>query len=55
MYWTDDTTNLVKKVPVGGGNATLVARGQDSPSGIVVDGQNIYWVNWGGTVMKTPK
>jgi len=32
VYWTDDTRNAIIKVPVGGGEATLVAAGSGSPS-----------------------
>jgi hypothetical protein len=41
------------KVPVGGGEATTIASGQDSPTQIVVDSTNVYWVT-GSACMSTP-
>lgn len=52
VYWTIGTG--VMKVPLGGGVPITVASGQSSPSGIALDGTNVYWTAGGdyGTVMK---
>jgi hypothetical protein len=36
---------VVSGVPVGGGNATVVAMGQASPFGLASDGTYAYWTN----------
>jgi hypothetical protein len=42
------------KVPVGGGTPVTLVSGQNQPLGIAIDATNIYWTNYGGTVMKVP-
>jgi hypothetical protein len=45
IYWTDFAGGNVWKVPVGGGNATLVAGKQSGPCSIIARGTDIYWTN----------
>jgi hypothetical protein len=57
VYWTDETAGTVTKVPVGGGDATVIAKDQASVSELAIDGANLYWLNAGtdGAVMKLAK
>jgi hypothetical protein len=57
VYWTDEATRTIRKVPVGGGEATVVATDQRSPSELTIDGTNIYWINAtaDGAIMKLAK
>jgi hypothetical protein len=58
IYWgTDDGgEGMIKRGPKGGGTATPVARGLKTPSGVTVDGVNVYWAD-GGThsIQMAPK
>jgi hypothetical protein len=45
VYWTLNTSNKVRKVPLAGGPNTLVAEGQTRAFGITVDAQYVYWAN----------
>jgi hypothetical protein len=55
VYWANWGGGAVMKVPIGGGNPVAVASGQAAPTGIAVDGTNIYWTNFDdNTVMKCP-
>jgi len=57
VYWTDETTRTVRRVPVDGGEVVVLAVGQAEPSEIAVDGSNVYWLNSAadGSVMKLAK
>ncbi len=35
-------------IPVRGGTITVLARGQDRPSSVAVDGSHVYWIDSGG-------
>ncbi len=57
LYWTWEFDGTVKKVPITGGEVTLLASGQDFPVGIAVDDHSVYWTNEdnggsNGTVMQ---
>jgi hypothetical protein len=57
-YWTDSSNpGAVRKAPVNGGRVTTVANHQDTPAGIAVDGQYVYWVtyNAAGAVLRAPR
>jgi sugar lactone lactonase YvrE len=57
VYFTDDGAGTIWRVPQAGGDATLLAEGQQLPGEIAVDGLNVYWVNTvvDGAVMKLAK
>jgi hypothetical protein len=59
LYWIDQSE--LNKISVNGGTATTLVRDLDNlpdpPSGIVVDGQSVYWTEVAGFTIKkaTPK
>jgi hypothetical protein len=60
VYWTNfaggaSMQGSLARVPVGGGNVTILATGLTEPYHLVVDGTHVYWTNLGGTVMRVPK
>src|SRR6201999_4243301 len=44
VYWTEESTGLVKSVPTHGGTPTLVASGRGHPGAIAVASKRIFWV-----------
>jgi hypothetical protein len=55
LYWVDTQSGLVWMLPIGGGQATSIASGQNRPVSIASDGSKVYWTNQGdGTVMYLP-
>lgn len=57
VYWSDDATGTIRRVPVEGGEVVVVASGQASPTDLVIDDENIYWINAAetGSIMKLAK
>src|SRR5262249_8782335 len=57
LYWTDEVSQTVRKAPVAGGEPTVLATDQITPTEIAIDGTNIYWIDSIrlGTVMKLAK
>lgn len=61
LFWTDGIGSgqgRVFKLPVSGGVApTVLASGQESPSGIALLGSSVYWANHGpqGAIMRIDK
>jgi len=54
LYWTDQG-GRVWHVGRNGGDAEVLASGQDSPSGVAADEQYVYWTAVAaGTVMRVP-
>jgi sugar lactone lactonase YvrE len=55
VYWTDASSIL--RAPIEGGPVTTLATGQDHPSGIVVDADNVYFTCHapGGSVRRVLK
>jgi hypothetical protein len=47
VYWVDDTTGTVKSIPKGGGEATVLAKDQNRPWRLALDGEMLYFVNRG--------
>jgi hypothetical protein len=48
IYWPDATNTSagnILKAPKTGGQAIILASGQDQPSAVAVDANNVYWVN----------
>jgi len=51
-----DATGAVAKVPIGGGEAAVLASGQARPFDVAVDDKCVYWSDLGdGTVWAAPK
>jgi len=44
VYWTEQTTGLLKKVPTSGGSVTTLASGLSAPLRLAVDETRIYWI-----------
>jgi sugar lactone lactonase YvrE len=60
VYWTDSATQSVQRIPIAGGTASTLAKGQVGPLAIAVDDANVYWVRIAegkgeGAIMKTAK
>jgi hypothetical protein len=46
IYFSENDTGDIKKIPVGGGAATTLANGlHGSYNNLAVDGANLYWIN----------
>jgi len=55
IYWVDFAGGNVWKIPVCGGNSTLIASKQSGPCSIIARDGHIYWTNnKSGEVMKAP-
>jgi hypothetical protein len=53
VYWTSEDDDTISMVPKAGGAITIIAKGQKSPSGILIDGATLYFVNTAdGSLMK---
>jgi hypothetical protein len=48
VYFTNQNTNTVNKVPITGGPVQILAAGQSTPQGIAVDATTVYFANNGG-------
>jgi hypothetical protein len=44
VYWSDLDTKAVMRIPLGGGEPSVVATSQGLPGQIAVDADNVYWV-----------
>ncbi len=47
VYWTSPTGGVVQRAPKTGGSNSVIAKNQDMPQSIVVDGKYVYWGNIG--------
>jgi sugar lactone lactonase YvrE len=48
IYWTATSDGTVMKASLDGGTPTTLAVAQSFPTGIAVDGANVYWTNYQG-------
>lgn len=56
VYWTESTSGVVAKVPIGGGTVTVIAGGQQQPMGITITGTHVFWADsLAGTVTRSLK
>ena len=57
IYWTDEVSATIRKAPLAGGPATIIATDQLGASEIAIDDTSIYWItsNQLGKVMKLAK
>ncbi|MGO9291774.1 MAG: YncE family protein [Polyangia bacterium] len=56
LYWTDTGRGYVFRVDTTDGTSTTLASAQSSPTGIVVDTANVYWINAGdGSIRRVAK
>jgi hypothetical protein len=44
VYW-GESTGAIRRLPLEGGNAVVVAEGQKNPISIMVDATHVYWAN----------
>jgi len=58
IYWVDQLSGTVNKMPVGGGTITPLATDRSKPVSIAVDSTYVYWIDNGmtsdGSVNKVP-
>jgi hypothetical protein len=54
VYWSDDATGTIRRVSIAGGDATVIATGQASPSELAIDDQAVYWIT-AAAVMRLAK
>lgn len=57
VYWTDDSSGTVNKVPIQGGTPTTLASGEMEPAFLALDSTSLYWIagdSNGGFVKKVP-
>ncbi|WP_437309315.1 hypothetical protein [Sorangium sp. So ce388] len=54
MYWVNVGAGEIRRVPVGGGESTVVISGV-APNDLAVDSTSIYWTDQRGVVMKLAK
>ncbi len=56
VYWTNDTTNMVQRIEIAGGDPELLADGQEGAYAIAIDATHAYWTNQAGdAVMRIDK
>jgi hypothetical protein len=56
VYWTNQTTGTIGRVPIAGGDPEWIATDQVSPYAIAVDDTHAYWSDQGGdAIMRTVK
>lgn len=48
VYWTNQSTGMIQRVPIAGGDVEILAQDQVDPYAIVVDATHAYWSNQAG-------
>lgn len=46
IYWVEYGNGMVKKMPKTGGTVTTLVSGADSPGNLVVDGSNVFYIEY---------
>lgn len=54
VYWSDFDAGAILRVPIEGGEATVIATGQVGPAEIAIDANSVYWIN-ADSIMKLAK
>jgi hypothetical protein len=56
VYWTNQTTGKIQRIPIEGGEIETIADTQDGPYAIAVDDTHTYWTNQtGDAIMRVEK
>jgi len=50
VYWVNESTGTIQRVPAVGGATELLAEGEGHPCGIAVDGVHVFWRTHEGAV-----
>lgn len=45
VYWSDDATGTIRRVSVTGGEVTVIATGQATPTELAIDDHAVYWLS----------
>jgi hypothetical protein len=53
--WSNEKSGRILQWPKKGGVATVLATLQDQPEAVLVDATSVYWLDFGGQVMKRDK
>jgi hypothetical protein len=56
VYFSDQARGTIERIDKGGGNGAVLASDQDTPYGVAVSSEHVYWTNFtdDGAVMRVP-